>query len=174
MGYFTARERNALGKSVDIGKSVDKRAQTKLREFAHDDFAPRRRPTNTDIGSMVQQVSDGTVRTIDTVIAELQHRREAILGESQRMHQEIVAYAKLNQSTVDSTRIISDSLANLAKLPDTPTMSELVEAVSDPGDRNRASEKFAESDGGFELTANSLPGTRTGVPMSQKREAPNE
>ena len=168
MGYFTARERNALG------KSDDKRTQTKLRELAHDDFAPRRRSTNTDIGSMVQQVSDGTVRTIDTVIAELQHRREAILGESQRMHQEIVAYAKLNQSTVDSTRIISDSLANLAKLPDTPTMSELVEAVSDPGDRNTASEKFAESDGGFELTANSLPGTRTGVPMSQKREAPNE
>ena len=167
MGYFTARERNALG------KSDDKRTQTKLRELAHDDFAPRRRSTNTDIGSMVQQVSDGSVRTIDAVITELQHRREAILGESMRMHQEIVAYAKLNQSTVDSTRIISDSLANLAKL-DAPAMNELVEAVSDQGNRNNTSEKFAESDGGFELTADSLPGTRTGVPMSQKREAPNE
>ena len=168
MGYFTARERNALGKSVDKG------AQTKLREFAHDDFASRRRPTNTDIGSMVQQVSDGSVRTIDAVIAELQHRREAILGESMRMRQEIAAYTKLNQSTVDSTRIISDSLANLAKLPDAPSMSELVEAVSDQGDRNSASEKFAETDRGFGLTDTSLPGTRTGVPMPQKREAPNE
>ena len=168
MGYFTARERNALD------KSVDKRTQTKLREFAHDDFAARQRPTNTDIGSMVRQVSDGTVRMIDAVIAQLKHRREAIFGESVRMHQEIAAYAKLNQSTVDSTRIISDSLANLARLPDAPSMNELVEAVSDQGDRNSASEKFAESDGGFELTDTSLPGTRTGIPTPQKREASNE
>jgi len=75
------------------------------------------------------------------VIAQLKHRREAILGESVRMHQEIAAYAKLNQSTVDSTRIISDSLANLARLPDAPSMNELVEAVSDQGDRNRVSRR---------------------------------
>jgi hypothetical protein len=169
MGYFTARERNALG------KSVDERAPTKPRESARDDFAPRRRPMNPDISSLVAQVSDGSVREIDAVIAELQHRREAILEESMRMHREIVAYAKLNRSTMESTRVISESLANLVQLPNAPAMSELIDAVSDQGDRTGASETSAESDGSFELAdASRLPETRAGVPMSQKREMPTD
>src|SRR5262249_10319527 len=140
MGYFTARERNALG------KSVDERAETRQREFAREDFAPRRRPANPEISSLVQQVSDGSVQKIDAVIAELQQRREAILGESMRMCREILAYAKLNQSTMDSTRVITESLASLAKVPDAPAMSELVDAVADQEDRS-ASEQFVESHG---------------------------
>src|SRR5947207_605623 len=96
MGYFTARERSALG------KSVDERPQIRSREFAHDDFTPRRRSTNADIGSLVQQVREGSVGRIDALIAELQHRRETILGETMRMRREILAYAKLNQSTMES------------------------------------------------------------------------
>ena len=158
MGYFTARERSALG------ESVDERVQTKSRDSVHDEFAPRRRPNNADIGSLVQQVSDGSVRKIDAVIAELQHRREAILEESTRMCREIIAYAKLNQSTMDSTRFISESLASLAKVPDAPGMSELVEAVADQRDRRGASEEFAESD----VAAPHVPGMRASMP--QKRE----
>jgi hypothetical protein len=117
-------------------------------------------------------VSDGAVRSIDAVITELRHRREAILGESMRMHREIVAYAKLNQSTMDSTRIITKSVASLAKVPDAPAMSELVEAVCD--DRNSASEKAAESNGRAELAdAPCSPATRAGIPMPE-REAPDE
>jgi hypothetical protein len=170
MGYFTARERSSLG------KSVDERAPTKPREAARNDFAPQRRPIKTDIVSLVQQVSEDSVGNIDAVIAELQHRREAILGESKRMQREIVAYAELSRSTMDSTRIISESLTNLVtnliKQPDTPTMSELAEAVSDPETKQFAE---SESNGRFELADTShLPGTRAGRPILQTREAPNE
>jgi hypothetical protein len=124
---------------------------------------------------MVQQVSDGAVRRIDAVIADLRHRREAILGESMRMRREIVAYAKLNQSTMDSTRIISKSMASLVKPPDAPSMSELGEAVSEGRDRNSPSEEVAQSNGRFELAdASCLPATRAGVPMPEERQAPNE
>ena len=168
MGYFTARERGAPG------TSVADRPQARPREFTREDFAPRRRPTNTDIGAMVQQVRDSSVREIDAVIAELQHRRDAILGESRRMHREIALYAHLNQSTMESTRVITESLANFAKLPDAPAMSELVEAVSDREGRNSAAEE-SEGGGDFELADPShLPGTRAGLPIPQKREAPDE
>jgi hypothetical protein len=149
MAYFTARERSVLG------KSIDERPTTRSRDVARDEFAPRRRATNgdtgsvvqrptnadmgalvqrpihTDIGSLVRQVSDGTVQKIDSLIAELQHRREEILGESMRVRHQIIAYAKLNQSTMDASRVISESLANLVKLSDAPTMNEMAEAVSE-------------------------------------------
>jgi hypothetical protein len=56
---------------------------------------------------------DAAVEKIEAVIAELRHQREAILGEGTRVRREIVAYAKLNQVTMDSTRVISGSLARL-------------------------------------------------------------
>src|SRR5262245_11014726 len=127
MAYFTARERNALG------RSVDERTTRRSRELA-DDFAPRRRPANTDIGSLLQQVKDGTVQRIDTLIAELRHRREAIVEESMRMQRAIAAYAELNQSTMDASRVISESLVNLVKLPAAPALNQLVDAVSDQSD----------------------------------------
>jgi hypothetical protein len=169
MGYFTARERNALG------KSVDERAETRPREFARDEFAPRRRPANPEISSLVQQVSDGSVEKIDAVIAELQHRRETILEESMRMCREILAYAKLNQSTMDSTRVISESLASLGKVPDAPAMSELVDAVTDQQDRNSASERFVEAHGRFAPPEGSrLSGARAGGSIPLDREPPEE
>ena len=169
MGYFTARERSAPG------NSAADRAQARPREFVRDDFAPRRRPTNTDIGAMVQQVRDSSVRRIDAVIADLQHRREAILEESRRMRRELASYAQLNQSTMDSTRVITESLANFAKLPDAPAMSELNEAVSDREDRDGASEQLAEDDAKFDPADDlHLPGTRAGLPIPQRREAADE
>ena len=138
MVYFTARERGALGASVD--------EQTQ-RASARSDFAPKRGRTNAEIAPLIQQIGDGVVEKIDAVIADLQHRREAILEESMRMQREIAAYAKLNEATIDSTRVISGSLANLVKLVDAPAMSELAAAVSDKEDRNSASEQVAETDG---------------------------
>ncbi|HEY1361956.1 MAG TPA: hypothetical protein VGF60_06905 [Xanthobacteraceae bacterium] len=109
------------------------------------------------------------------MIAELQHRREAILEESRRMRRELASYAQLNQSTMDSTRVITESLANFAKLPDAPAMSELNEAVSDREDGSSASEHFAEGDAKFELAdASHLPGTRAALPIPQRREAADE
>ena len=141
MAYFTPRERSALG------GSISERAESKQRGSARDDFAPRRGPPDIEIAPLIQQLTGGAVQKVDAVIAELRHRREAIVEESMRMQREIAAYAKLNEATMDSTRVISGSLANLVKLADAPTMSDLVEAVSDKEDRDSASEQLAESDG---------------------------
>jgi hypothetical protein len=132
MAYFTARERSALG------ASVDERPQIKRRESARDDFAPRRRPANIEVPPLIEQMTSSAAEKIDAVIAELRHRREAIIEESMRMQHEIAAYAKLNKATMDSTRVISGSLANLVKLADAPRMSELVEAVSDKEDASES------------------------------------
>jgi hypothetical protein len=123
MVYFTPRERRALS-------SVADRAQTKQVESERD-FAPMRRATNAEGG--IQQLRDAAVESIEAVIAELRHQREVILGEGERVRREIVAYAKLNELTLDSTRAISGSLGNfnLVQTEDAPATNELVEATSD-------------------------------------------
>src|SRR5258708_5280220 len=55
MGFFTARERAALGKSAEIG------VQGNVRELVRGDFAPWRLPGDNDleghVGSLMQRVS---------------------------------------------------------------------------------------------------------------------
>jgi hypothetical protein len=126
MSYLTERERSISR------KSVEKETPARSRELPRDEYAPERRSTDTDINSLLHQLREGPVRMIDAVIAELQHQREAILGESARMQREMIAYAKLNQTTMASTQIMSESLANFAK-QDAPGMSELGEAIADQG-----------------------------------------
>lgn len=162
MDAFVVGERRSA-----LAESVDETAQTNQRESARGDWATRRTSGNTEIGSQIQQMRDGVVRKIDGVIAELRHRREAIVEESMRMHREIVAYTKLNQAAMDSSRVISGSLANLVRLADAPAIIEMVEAVSDKEDRNSAAEQSATDD-------SRIPGTPAGVPMPRKRKAPNE
>lgn len=123
MGFFTARERAELGKSAEI------RVQGTVRELHRQDYAPRRRPADNPltghVGTLMKQVAESSLREIDDLIVELRKRREKLLGESARMQREIIAYARLNQSTVESTKIITESLASLKKIPDAPSMSEL-------------------------------------------------
>jgi hypothetical protein len=128
MGFFTARERAALGKSAEI------RERGNVRELMRQDFTPpRRRPpanptANPDVsnhvGTLVQHVSDSSLQKIDDLIARLQRRREQLLTEGTRIERAVVEYAKLNQITLESTRIITESLAFLRRVPDAPSMGE--------------------------------------------------
>jgi hypothetical protein len=72
----------------------------------------------------MQRVSDTSVHEIDDLIAVLQRRREALLSESARMQREIIEYAKLNQATLQSTEIITESLASFRRVSDAPSLSE--------------------------------------------------
>jgi len=188
MGFFTPRERAALGKSAEL------REQGKVRELVRHDFTPTprprppyperpthherpasqdrsasyERPTNHDrptghdrapspdlaghVGTLMQRVSDTSVREIDELIAQLQQRREALLSESMRMQREIMEYAKLNQATLQSTKIITESLAAFRRVPDAPSISEphaevlsdaQVDAISEAMERETVAETTA-------------------------------
>src|SRR5215831_11598400 len=182
MGFFTPRERAALGKSAEL------REQGKVRELVRHDFTPTprprppyperpthherpasqdrpasyERPANHDrppspdlaghVGTLMQRVSDTSVREIDELIAQLQQRREALLSESMRMQREIMEYAKLNQATLQSTKIITESLAAFRRVPDAPSISEphaevlsdaQVDAISEAMERETVAETTA-------------------------------
>jgi hypothetical protein len=136
MGFFTSRERS------ELGKSAEPRVQGVEREVVRHDFAPRarRRPAaepdlTGHVGTLMRRVADSSLQDIDELIARLQRRREELLNESERVQRQVIEYAKLSQTTMQSTKIISESLAHFNKVPDAPRMSELHLADGDDAER---------------------------------------
>ena len=149
MGFFTSRERGELGKSAE--PPMHERMHEREREVVRHDFAPRRRPAEPDltghVGTLMRRVADSSLQDIDDLIARLQRRREQLLAESERVQREIIEYAKLSQTTMQSTKIISESLAHFNKVPDAPRMSELHLADGDAAERsNGRAKSFAQDD----------------------------
>jgi hypothetical protein len=64
-----------------------------------------------DIRTLLEQVAGTSAQEIDAVIAELHLLRQTLQSDSERIRNEITAYASLSQSTMQSTKIISESLA---------------------------------------------------------------
>jgi hypothetical protein len=136
MGFFTSRERS------ELDKTAEPRVQGVEREVVRHDFAPRarRRPAaepdlTGHVGTLMRRVADSSLQDIDELIARLQRRREQLLIESERVQREVIEYAKLSQTTMQSTKIISESLAHFNKVPDAPRMSELHLADGDDAER---------------------------------------
>ena len=148
MGFFTSRER------AQVEKPTELRARGRVREVVRQDFAPRRRPAETDlagnVGTLMRQVSEASLREIDELVIELRRRRETLLSESARVQREIAEYAELSQLTMQSTKIITESLAYLNRVPDAPSMGEpqmgelQVEENSNEEDRESGSKELAQ------------------------------
>jgi hypothetical protein len=152
MGFFTPRER------AELGESLEPKMPRKIREQPiRRDFAPRRTPRThepagqsvaSQIGAVMQRVSDSSLQEIDDLIAALKRRREKLLSETARMQREIIEYAKLNQSTMQSAKVITESLGYLKGIPDAPQVAELaVEEVSEEVSNEDRGESLAEASG---------------------------
>jgi hypothetical protein len=160
MGFFSARERTELGKLPQtqlrvqgrVQERVQERAQERVRNSVRDDFAPRRRPADNDVaghvGLLVQRTAATSLREIDDLILELRKRREELLSEGARMQSEIIEYAKLSQSTIQSTKIVTERLANFNKVSDvSPVREPEVENISSEEGRESGCEEFAHRSG---------------------------
>jgi hypothetical protein len=84
-----------------------------IREFA------RQQQSVTDgqqvasnISSLLQRTAGTSVREVDNLISELEKLREKLKRDAARVQHELVEYATLSQSTLQSTRVISESLRN--------------------------------------------------------------
>ena len=138
MSFFTTRERAELGKSAEI------RTERKVRGVVRDEFAPRRRRPDNDlpghvdsvmqerqadnnlgghVRSVIWQVTESSLQEIDDLIVVLRRRREELLSESAHVQRAVIEYAKLSQSTMQSARIITESLSHLIRVP-APSHSE--------------------------------------------------
>lgn len=105
-----------------------------IREFVRNDVAFLRRPmsgnggepaldpnaeaTVTSVNSLIQRVAGTSLAEIENLITELEHLRDLLHAEGQRVQREISGYAQLSQAAMKSTRMIADNVAQWKRAAD--------------------------------------------------------
>jgi hypothetical protein len=170
MSFFTTRE---------LGKSAEKiRAEGKVREVVRSEFAPRRRradnPFAGHVDSVMQQMAASSLQEIDDLIVVLQRRREKLLNESARVHRAVIEYAKLSQSTMQSARIITESLSHLNKVPAPSHKSEChVGDVSNEEHCDSGGAAFAQHGMGGQAGVTAVPASSDVSDLPEEASAPS-
>src|SRR5262249_2107494 len=125
----------AFGKArytAENDQPVETEVEGEIREFLRREVAtnPGRQPENeteqvaNNLNSVLQRVSSTSVQEIDKLITELQMLRDKLQSEAARVQREIVEYATLSQATLQSTKIIAESLVQWKKASYAPTLSD--------------------------------------------------
>jgi hypothetical protein len=106
------------GEPADLDKSTESAVEAEIREFVRRDVATPRRSLEADgeavannISTLLQRVGGSSVAEIDRLTSELRSLRELLQSEGARVQREITEYARLGQSAMQSTKIISEKLA---------------------------------------------------------------
>jgi hypothetical protein len=89
----------------------------------------------SELSSLLRQVSLHSTREVDRLIEDLKLLREKLEAQGNRVQRDIVEYASLSQSVVQLTKIVSDGMTHVKRVPDAPTItSEVLEPTSAPLD----------------------------------------
>jgi hypothetical protein len=75
------------------------------------------------IGSLLQRVVGSSVQDIEQLIVELQAMRTSLESEGARVQREIIEYAHLSQSAMQTTKVIAENLAKRKVHTDVPKPS---------------------------------------------------
>jgi hypothetical protein len=70
-----------------------------------------------NLGDLLRRVSANSTAEIDALISELRLLREKLTADGQRIERDVVDYAALSQSVIEVTKIITDSMLQVKKLP---------------------------------------------------------
>jgi hypothetical protein len=107
------------GEPADLDNPTESAVEAEIRDFVRRDVAMPRRSLEADgeavannISTLLQRVAGSTVAEIDRLTSELRSLRELLQGEGARVQREITGYARLSQSAMQSTKVISEKLAD--------------------------------------------------------------
>jgi hypothetical protein len=114
--------------NVAAGTAAATEVEAGIREFVRNDIAYLRRPgggdepnaeaTASNLNSLIQRVAGTSLSEITNLISELEGLREWLHAEGQRVQREIAGYAHLSQTTIKSTRMIADNVAQWKRAAD--------------------------------------------------------
>jgi hypothetical protein len=116
----------------EYDQSAETQLEAEIREFVSRDAVTKfgRQPDNeselvaSNINSVLQRATATSVHEIDKLIADLEASRDKLHSEATRVQREIVQYATFTQATLQSTKIIAESLMQWKQAPTAPTMPD--------------------------------------------------
>ena len=84
-----------------------------------------------ELASLVQRISGGSTREVDHLINGLTNLRQKLDDEAMRIRSDIIEFASLSQSVMQLTKIVSDGVTQVGKVPDAPGIASESPDVSD-------------------------------------------
>lgn len=115
--------------SVGMERSADVEIEGKIHELMRrDGNAVRQTDDDSEsatrnLGDLLRRVSAKSTGEIDNLIGELRLLREKLLADGSRVERDIVEYAALSQSVIEMTKIITESMLQVKKLPAASTLT---------------------------------------------------
>jgi hypothetical protein len=119
------RQRGSSG----MERSAEAELEGKIHELVRrDSSAGRQTDSDSEAGTrnlsdLLRRVSANSTAEIDNLISELRLLREKLVADGNRVERDIVEYAALSQSVIEMTKIITDSMLQVKKLPAAPTLT---------------------------------------------------
>jgi len=116
--------------SVGIEKSAELEVEGNIRELVRRDSTAFRQTEGDseaaakNLCGVLRRVSGNSTTEIDNLIDELRALREKLLADGNRVERDIVEYAALSQSVIQMTKIITESMTQVKKLPVAATIAE--------------------------------------------------
>jgi hypothetical protein len=93
--------------------------------------SPESEAAPNSIGLLLQRVAGSSIDEINNLMAELQATRHLLQSEATRIERQIIEYAHLNQSAMQTIKVMGDHLATRRTGPDNPGSEEA--PLPDPG-----------------------------------------
>ena len=84
-----------------------------------------------DLSSLVHRVSDESTREIDYLVDGLQGLRKKLDEDRRRVQREIADYASLSQSVIQLTKIVSEGMTHVKKVPPAPNIGGKAQGPAD-------------------------------------------
>ena len=105
MGFFTPHEPAELNKLVEV--------EGEIRDFIRhrEDCGAEGRYVANKLAVLIERVTENSVREIDGVTAGLEALRDELQLQGERVQRDVVEYASLSQSTMQSAKVICEKLA---------------------------------------------------------------
>jgi hypothetical protein len=121
--------------------------------------------TANSIGLLLQRGASSAIDEIGRLTAELQAVRRLLQSEATRIEHQIIEYANLNQSTMQTTKIIAEHLASLRTAPGEPSDKPQPDPIPQEDDRVPVHQPPAgrRGDSRFHGPAHATGGSSAGV-----------
>ena len=119
------KQRAAAG----IERSPEVEVEGNIRELVRRDSTAFRQTdvdseiATNNLSTLLRRVAGNSANEIDNLISELRILRERLVADGNRVERDVIEYAALSQSVIQTTKIITESLMQVKKLPEAPSLS---------------------------------------------------
>ena len=118
MSILKSRELAHSGKQNEIEGNIRELVRQQGGTIHRPDVAGEQ--ATNELSNLLREVSLHSTREVDRLIDDLKKLREKLETQGNRVHRDIVEYASLSQSVVQLTRIVSEGMTHVKRVPDAP------------------------------------------------------